>query len=113
MPPDDEVMELALPELTADQRREALEKATQARKRRSEVSAALKTKKMTLPEALDLATEDAALAKMRVSALLRSLPRVGPHRAEQIMDEVGIAQSRRLQGLGSIQKQRLLEYFHH
>ncbi len=111
MPPDDEVMELALPELTTEERRDALKKAAFARKRRSEVSTALKARELSLPEALKLAETDEALAKMRVNSLLKSLPRVGPHRAEKIMEEVGIARSRRLQGLGSVQKERLLNYF--
>ena len=104
-------MGLALPQLTTEERREALKKAASARKRRSEISVDLKAKRISLPDVLELAKEDEALAKMRVSALLKSLPRVGPHRAERIMEEIGIARSRRLQGLGSVQREKLLEYF--
>jgi ribosomal protein S13 len=48
---------------------------------------------------------------MKVSALLESMPGVGRVRARQIMDEVGIAASRRVRGLGSNQARALLDRF--
>lgn len=102
---------MALPTLTAEQRREALEKATAARKRRADVSKQLKRAEVRLPEVIDLAVSDPAIARMRVLALIRSLPGVGPHRAERAMEEIGISNSRRIQGLGPLQKEALLKYF--
>ena len=48
---------------------------------------------------------------MRVSALLESMPGVGRVRARQIMEEVGISESRRVRGLGQNQVAALLERF--
>lgn len=102
---------MALPELTLEQRRAALNKAAAARKRRAEVSGQLKNKEINLKDVFSLAKEDEAIAKMRVTALLKSLPRVGPHRAQLAMEEVGIAPTRRIQGLGPVQRAALLRYF--
>lgn len=102
---------MALPELTPEQRKEALAKATAARRRRAEIKAALKSKEMTLSEVFELAETDEAIAKMRVQALLESLPRVGVQRAAQLMDEVNIASSRRVRGLGPVQRRELIERF--
>lgn len=102
---------MALPTLTAEQRAEALAKATEARRRRSEVKAQLKARELTLSKALKLADKDEALAKMKVSALLESLPRVGSVTAEALMSEIGIAPSRRLRGLGPVQRDELVKRF--
>jgi ribosomal protein S13 len=40
---------------------------------------------------------------MRVSALLESLPGVGKVRARQLMEKIGISESRRVRGLGANQ----------
>ena len=72
---------MALPDLTPEQRAQALEKATQARRRRAEVKNALKARSMNLSEVLELADSDEAVAKMKVVSLLESLPRVGTNTA--------------------------------
>lgn len=105
------VMEMALPDLTPQQRAEALEKATQARRRRAEIKDALKGKRTRLSAVLDLADEDEAIAKMRVVTLLESLPRVGSNTAAALMDEIGIANSRRVRGLGPLQREELVKRF--
>lgn len=102
---------MALPKLTAEQRQEALDKATAARRRRAEVKAALKNKEIALSGVLDLAETDDAVAKMRAQSLLESLPRIGVHRAAQLMEEIGIASSRRVRGLGPVQRAALIEQF--
>ena len=61
---------MALPDLTPEQRAQALEKATQARRRRAEVKNALKARSMNLSEVLELADSDEAVAKMKVVSLL-------------------------------------------
>ena len=97
---------MALPDLTPEQRAQALEKATQARRRRAEVKNALKARSMNLSEVLELADSDEAVAKMKVVSLLESLPRVGTNTAAVLMDEYKIAQSRRVRGLGPIDRSR-------
>lgn len=102
---------MALPELTPEQRQEALAKATAARRRRAEVKTELKNRQITLTKVFELAETDEAVAKMRVQALLESLPRVGVQRAQQLMDEIGIASSRRIRGLGPVQRAELIKRF--
>ena len=99
---------MALEPLTPQQRSAALDKAFKARQVRAEVKAALKSGETDLAAVLQKAGKDEALAKMRVLDLLRSLPGVGDRRAEAAMEEVGIASSRRIKGLGVHQKNALL-----
>jgi ribosomal protein S13 len=54
---------------------------------------------------------DDVIGKMKVSALLESLPGVGKVRAKQIMDRLGIADSRRVRGLGANQRAALEQEF--
>lgn len=87
---------MALPHLTPEQRAQALEKATAARRVRADIKARLKNREITLSEVLNLAEKDESIAKMRVVSLLESMPRVGVTTAAALMDEYGIAQSRRV-----------------
>ena len=48
---------------------------------------------------------------MKVSALLESVPGVGKVRAKQIMERLGIAESRRVRGLGANQRTALENEF--
>ncbi|WP_349827974.1 integration host factor, actinobacterial type [Brevibacterium litoralis] len=99
------------PAISSETRAAALEKAFVARRARAEVKAALKEGRQSLGEVLDAAEGDPHLTKMKVKDLLRSLPGVGDRRAETIMEEIGIAESRRLGGLGVHQRSALLERF--
>ncbi|WP_368387851.1 integration host factor, actinobacterial type [Schaalia turicensis] len=102
---------MALPHLTPEQRAQALEKATAARRVRADIKARLKNREITLSEVLNLAKKDESIAKMRVVSLLESMPRVGVTTAAALMEEYGIAQSRRVRGLGHVQAQALIERF--
>ena len=62
---------------------------------------------LSLAEAL--ASDDVHIAKMKVVAMLEALPKVGKVKARRIMDEIGIADNRRIQGLGAQQRAALLE----
>jgi len=99
------------PELTPEQRRAALEKAAEARRIRSDVKNRLKMGSITLPELLDRADNDGVVAKIKVLAVIESLPGVGKVTARRTMEELGIAESRRLSGLGPQQRRSLLEAF--
>ncbi|MEU1596654.1 integration host factor, actinobacterial type [Streptomyces sp. NPDC005708] len=100
---------MALPPLTPEQRRAALDKAAAARKERAEVKDALKHGKLSLREVL--ASDSEAVRKMTVHALLASLPDIGKVRAQKIITELGISDSRRIQGLGFRQREHLLTRF--
>ena len=102
---------MALPDLTPQQRAEALEKATRARRRRAEVKNALKSRELTLSEVIDMSASDEAIAKMKVRSLLEALPRVGVSTAEALMNEIKIAPSRRVRGLGQVQREELIRRF--
>jgi transposase len=102
---------VALPPLTPDQRAAALEKAAQARKERAEIKNRLKHASTTLPEVLKEGQTDDIVGKMKVSALLESMPGVGKVRAKQIMERLGIAESRRVRGLGANQRLALENEF--
>ncbi len=99
----------APPVLTDAQRMAALEKAAQARRKRAELKDRLKMGSITLTEVLELAATDDIVAKTKVLAILESLPGVGKVKARRLMEEVGIAQSRRLRGLGEQQRATLLK----
>ena len=102
---------VALPQLTDEQRKEALAKAAEARKARAELKEQLKRGDISLKEVLAKASSDEIIGKTKVSALLESLPKVGKVKAKEIMDELEIAQTRRLRGLGDRQRRALLERF--
>ena len=102
---------MALPQLTPQEREAALDKAFAARQARAEVKAALKNGDMTLSAVLEKAVGDESLSKMKVHDLLRSMPGVGERRATALMEEFGIAASRRIKGLGVHQRAALLERF--
>ena len=102
---------MALPPLTPEQRAAALERAAEARRERASVKARLKSSGESIQEVIAAGRDNDAIGKMRVSALLESMPGVGRVRARQIMDEVGIAQSRRVRGLGQNQTAALVQRF--
>lgn len=98
---------MALPQLTDEQRKAALEKAAAARHVRAELREKIKKGEITLDEVLD--SEDPIAARMKVSALIESLPGYGKAKAAKIMNELGISPSRRVKGLGARQREQLLE----
>jgi hypothetical protein len=95
------------PQLTPEQRAAALVKAAEARAARAEIKARLKMGSMTLQEALD--SDDNNVGKLKVVSMLESLPGVGKVKARRLMEEIGIADNRRVQGLGAKQRKALLE----
>ncbi|MGB3187078.1 MAG: integration host factor, actinobacterial type [Ornithinimicrobium sp.] len=102
---------MALPELTPEQRSEALAKAAHARRERAAVKNRLKHSQGSLAGVIAEGKQNAVVGKMKVSALLESLPGVGRVRATQIMDDIGISHSRRVRGLGANQTEKLLTRF--
>ena len=101
---------MALPVLTEEQRRDALAKAAEARRKRAEIKAELKSGKRTLKDLLARSGED-TVGKMKVSTVLESLPGVGKVRARKIMEKLDISASRRIRGLGAKQRDSLLAEF--
>lgn len=95
------------PQISPEARAAALEKAGEARRARAELKTKLKMGSATLRDVL--ASTDEVVRKTKVLTILESLPKLGKVKARRVMDEVGIADTRRVQGLGEQQKIRLLE----
>jgi hypothetical protein len=100
-----------LPPLTPEQRAAALEKAAAARKARAEVKERLKRNGVSISEVLSAGENDDIIGKMRVSAVLESLPGVGKARAARIMERLEISPTRRVRGLGAKQRSALEREF--
>jgi hypothetical protein len=101
---------MPLPVLTEEQRKQALEKAAEARRKRAELKGQLKSGKLTLTDMLSREGDD-TVGKMKVSTVLESLPGVGKVRARKIMEKLDISASRRVRGLGAKQRDSLLGEF--
>ena len=99
------------PSLSDEQRQAALAKAAEARRARAEIKERLKMGSITLPELLQQAESDEMVAGIKVLAVLESLPGVGKVKARRTMDEIGIADTRRIRGLGDQQRKSLLAAF--
>ena len=94
---------MALPPLTPEQRQAALEKAAASRRERAEVKNRLKHSGATISDVLAEGAANEVIGKMRVVDLLQSMPGLGKVRARQVMERLGIAESRRVRGLGAKQ----------
>ncbi len=99
---------MAIPQLSAEERQAALEKAKAARIKRAQVRDELKSGKLSLKQVLDM-KDDPVVGRMKVSTLIETMPGYGKAKAEKIMGELKIAESRRLKGLGERQEAALLE----
>lgn len=102
---------MALPPLTPEQRADALAKAAAARRERAEVKNRLKHSGASISDVLREGQTNDVVGKMKVQALLESLPGVGKVRAKRIMSELAIADGRRVRGLGSNQQAALEKAF--
>jgi hypothetical protein len=97
------------PQLNPEQRAAALAKAAEARVARAALKGRLKMGSYTLAEAIAAADNDPVVGKLKVVAMLESLPGVGKVKARKVMEDIGIADTRRVQGLGAQQRLALLE----
>jgi hypothetical protein len=102
---------MALPQMTPGQRADALQKAAIARKARADVKTSLKAGGLTITGVIKSAEASDIIGKMKVSALLESLPGMGKVRAKQVMERLGIAKGRRVRGLGANQRAALEQEF--
>ena len=102
---------MPIPQLTPEQRSQALAKAAEARRQRAHAKEQLKAGGVSVGQVLADADADEVLARLRVVDLLASLPGVGPVTAHQVMTELGIAPSRRVGGLGAHQRSAILARF--
>ena len=91
---------MALPNLTPEQRQAALDKVAASRRERAEVKNRLKNSGGSILDVLREGEHNEVIGKMRVVDLLQAVPGLGKVRARQLMERLGIAESRRVRGLG-------------
>ncbi len=65
---------------------------------------------MSLQEAFE--SDDDNVGKLKCVSMLESLPGVGKVKARRLMEQIGIADNRRVQGLGTQQRRALLDELH-
>jgi hypothetical protein len=94
---------MALPTLTPEQRAEALEKAAAARTARRALLDEVRGGRASIASVLARSAIDPIVAKTKVEALIRAVPGYGPARATELLNKVGIAENRRVAGLGAKQ----------
>lgn len=102
---------MALPPLTPEQRQAALQKAAASRRERAEIKNRLKNSGASIKDVLAQGQVNEVIGKMRVVDLLQSMPGLGKVRARQLMERLGIAESRRVRGLGAKQVAALEKEF--
>jgi transposase len=102
-PDQDEVVEVALPRLTPEQRQANLEKAAASRRERAEIKNRLKHSGASIVDVLQQGQKNDVIGKMRVVDLLQAMPGLGKVRAKQMMQRLSISESRRVRGLGANQ----------
>ena len=101
----------APPQLTPEERAEALAKAKASRQHRATIKAQVKDGKLSINQVLQMAESDEVIAKMRVLELVESMSGVGKVRGKAILEKLNISLTRRLQGLGKHQIKDLVSQF--
>lgn len=99
------------PQISDEQREFALERAAEARRVRAELKELLKMGSITLAELFERADKDDLVGGIKVASLLSSMPGTGKVKAKRMMEAHGIADNRRLRGLGDRQREKLLAEF--
>jgi len=99
---------MAVPQISAEDRQKALEKAQKVRKERAAMREEMKAGKMTMADVIAKKGEE-IVGGMRVKYVLESMPGIGKVRAKEIMDQIGIDENRKVKGLGTRQVAALLE----
>lgn len=100
-----------IPNLTTEQRRENLEKAKAARRRRAAILKGVADGSYSVVDVLNMALEDETVSRMKVFTLIKAAPGYGFARTQQTMKRLHISESRRIKGLGANQRAELVEVF--
>ncbi|MDR2672509.1 MAG: integration host factor [Coriobacteriales bacterium] len=101
---------MALPQLSEEARKQALAKAAEARSARAELRRKVKNGDLHIAAVLKM-KDDPVASKIKVSALLESLPGYGKAKVGALLEELKIDPSRRVKGLGEVQRAALIERF--
>jgi guanylate kinase len=86
--------------------------AVAARRARAAVKASIASRVLSPLDTVEAAWSEpaSAAARLRVREFLTSIPGVGPVRADATMGRLGIASSKRVGGLGAVQRRRLRDW---
>lgn len=95
------------PRLSEEDRARAIARATEARRVRAGVREALRSGTLALADVLDRSDEE-HIGGIKVKAILTALPGLGKVKSYRLMEQIGIAENRRLRGLGPKQREALL-----
>ncbi len=95
------------PRRSDEDRARALAKAAEARRVRAEIREALRRGALGLGDVLARA-DDEHVGGIKVKAVLTALPGLGKVKSYRLMETVGIAENRRVRGLGPKQREALL-----
>lgn len=99
------------PQMSDEQRAAALARAAEARRVRAEVKELLKSGSMDFEGLLERAETNDLIGGIKVASVLSSMPGTGKVKAKRLMEEHGIADNRRLRGLGENQRAALVAEF--
>lgn len=99
------------PKLSDAERAAALLSAKLARQARAKLKLEIRNGAISVADALDFAKGDTALKKMRVIELLESIPGLGKVRAAAMIEKLAISPTRKIQGLGILQLQKIKKEF--
>ena len=102
---------MAIPKLSDEELQAARKAATEARRVRAEFKEQVRAGSMNIADAIDQAMNDEVLAHIKVVDLLKTQRRIGQVRAQEIMEKLSIAPTRRLRGLGKHQIDGIAEEF--
>ena len=94
-----------------EQRAAALKRAAEMRAARAEYLGRVKSGDVSITDALKAGKGDSIVGRIRAKRLLMALPGVGAAKAQNAMTAIGIAESRRVAGIGQRQAEKLIELF--
>lgn len=95
------------PALDEDARARGRALALEARRRRAQIKRHL-AEGGSVREVIEMREHDPAVARMKVRDLVEACPGIGPTRADRILAQCQVAESRRLRGLGEHQVSALI-----
>jgi guanylate kinase len=101
----------APPQLTPEERAEALRKAKEARQVRAAFKERVRRGELSIADIIREGKSNEAVGKMRVLELVESISGVGKIRGKSILERLDISLTRRVKGLGKHQQQALTEFF--
>ena len=96
---------------TPEQRAAALKRAAERPPGRSEDRRRVKSGEVGIAAALAEGKENPVVGRIKAKRLLMALPGVGAAKAQSAMTAIGIAESRRVAGIGQRQAEKLVELF--